>query len=168
MRIKGITFEDFANYKLPAMFIISVSCDWKCCKESRIPDVCQNKNLTDGETINIGDDALYTIFITNDITKAVVIGGLEPMLQFDEVVSLIEYFRSHNTDCPFVIYTGYNESEIEDKVTRLSKFSNIIIKFGRFIPDRKTRFDPVLGVNLASDNQYAKQISPPAKGVVNI
>ena len=36
---------------------------------------------------------------------------------------------------------------------------NIIIKFGRFVPMQQPHFDPILGVNLASDNQYAKQIS---------
>ena len=38
-------------------------------------------------------------------------------------------------------------------------YSNIIIKFGRFIPNREPHFDEVLGVNLASNNQYAKRIS---------
>jgi hypothetical protein len=32
---------------------------------------------------------------------------------------------------------------------------NLIFKFGRFIPDRPHRFDEVLGVELASDNQFA-------------
>ena len=35
---------------------------------------------------------------------------------------------------------------------------NIIIKFGRFIPNRPSRYDEVLGVELASDNQFAKRI----------
>ena len=34
-------------------------------------------------------------------------------------------------------------------------WDNIIIKFGRFIPDQKSTFDSVLGVELASQNQYA-------------
>jgi len=32
---------------------------------------------------------------------------------------------------------------------------NIIIKFGRFIPDQKSHMDETLGVELASPNQYA-------------
>jgi hypothetical protein len=38
-------------------------------------------------------------------------------------------------------------------------FDNIIVKFGRFIPDDEKRFDEVLGVELASHNQYAEVIS---------
>ena len=41
----------------------------------------------------------------------------------------------------------------------LKKYSNIIIKFGRFIPNQKPHYDPVLGVELASDNQYGEKIS---------
>ena len=32
----------------------------------------------------------------------------------------------------------------------------VIIKWGRFIPDMPRRVDPILGVTLASDNQYAE------------
>ena len=38
-------------------------------------------------------------------------------------------------------------------------FRNIIVKFGRFIPDQESHYDEVLGVNLASNNQYAKKLS---------
>ena len=36
MKIKGIIDEDFINYKFPSMFLISSTCDWKCCKEAGI------------------------------------------------------------------------------------------------------------------------------------
>ena len=35
---------------------------------------------------------------------------------------------------------------------------SIIIKFGRFIPNKPSRFDELLGVELASDNQYAMRL----------
>jgi len=41
----------------------------------------------------------------------------------------------------------------------IEEFDNIIVKFGRFRPNQKPHFDEVLGVNLASDNQYAEKIS---------
>jgi hypothetical protein len=41
----------------------------------------------------------------------------------------------------------------------LCQFSNIIIKFGRFRPGQEPHYDEVLGVKLASDNQYAKRVS---------
>jgi hypothetical protein len=37
-------------------------------------------------------------------------------------------------------------------------FDNIVIKFGRYRPGQQKHFDEVLGVELASDNQYAKRI----------
>ena len=50
-------------------------------------------------------------------------------------------------------------NEILNKVTVLKRFPNIIIKFGRYIPNQQPHYDEVLGVNLASDNQYAERIS---------
>ena len=51
-----------------------------------------------------------------------------------------------------IIYTGYTEEEISDKIKALSQLHNIIVKFGRFIPDSPHIFDTVLGVELASNN----------------
>jgi len=55
-----------------------------------------------------------------------------------------------------VLYTGYNEDEICDKIHLLSQYRNIIVKFGRFIPNQEKHYDEILGVELASPNQYAK------------
>ena len=33
----------------------------------------------------------------------------------------------------------------------------LVIKYGRYVPDQQPHFDEVLGVNLASDNQYARR-----------
>lgn len=160
MRVKAIVAEDFINYKLPSMFVSSCFCDWKCCTEIGIDiGVCQNAPLSKSETKNIDNQTIYEKFITNPITKAVVIGGLEPFLQFEEVINLIKLFRNQGENCPFVIYTGYYPPEIENKLQRLKHYNNIIVKFGRYIPNRPSRFDLILGVTLASDNQYAEVIS---------
>jgi hypothetical protein len=37
-------------------------------------------------------------------------------------------------------------------------YKNIIIKYGRYIPNQTPHYDEVLGVYLASDNQYAVRI----------
>ena len=37
------------------------------------------------------------------------------------------------------------------------KSYGIIVKFGRFRPNQEPHYDEVLGVNLISDNQYAKE-----------
>ena len=160
MKLKGVTAEDFTNYKLPSLFIASAYCDWKCCKENGLEEgTCQNRPLASTETLDVPTQTIYNLYATNDITQAIVIGGLEPMLQFDEVLSLIKLFRDNQVACPFVIYTGYNESEIQNEITKLKQYNNIIIKFGRYIPTRPSRYDPILGVTLASDNQYAVQLS---------
>ena len=41
----------------------------------------------------------------------------------------------------------------------LKKYKNIIIKFGRYIPNRPKKYDNILGIDLVSDNQYAEVIS---------
>lgn len=138
------------------MFIASAMCDWKCCNDAGGIEVCQNTQLAQQPDIEIDDYAIFKKFITNDITKAVVIGGLEPMLQFDEINSLIKLFRANNCDCTFVIYTGYYKQEVVEQVRTLSQHKNIIVKFGRYIPERPNKFDAVLGINLASDNQFAE------------
>ena len=58
-----------------------------------------------------------------------------------------------------VIYTGYNREEIDGELRMLMSLPNIIVKFGRYVPDQEPHMDEVLGVKLASDNQYAVQIS---------
>lgn len=159
MRVKDIIAEDFLNYKHPAMFIASMKCDWKCCRECGVENVCQNRELANSPTITVSDVAIYNLYRHSDITKAVVIGGLEPILQIDEVISLIQTFRSRGEVCPFVIYTGYEPEEIPQELEKLRQFYNIIVKFGRYLPNKNTRFDDVLGITLASENQFAMELN---------
>lgn len=160
MRVKAIVPEDFINYKLPSMFIATCFCDYKCCTELGLDiGMCQNAPLAQMEDKDIDDQIIYEQFINNPITKAVVVGGLEPMIQINEVIDLIKLFRNQGEDCPFVIYTGYYPNEIPEQLERLKQYKNIIIKFGRYIPNSQSKYDEVLGVTLASDNQYAEIIS---------
>ena len=107
MRIKGITDEDFINYKLPCMFIAASSCTFKCEKESEV-HCCQNSDLAKQKAINIDDITIIKRYLKNPITKAIVVAGLEPFDQFDEVAEFIVKLR-HQYHCndPVVIYTGY-------------------------------------------------------------
>ena len=160
MRVKAIVEEDFINYKLPSMFISTCFCDYKCCTELGLDiGVCQNAPLAQSDNIDIPDQTIYEHFVNNLITNAIVVGGMEPMIQISEVIDLINLFRSQNEDCPFVIYTGYYPNEIFEQLERLKQYKNIIIKFGRYIPNRQPIYDEVLGVTLASSNQYAEVIS---------
>lgn len=159
MVIKGITDEDFVNYKLPSMYICTSICSFKCDKESGV-SCCQNSPLARQQSISVSDEVIIERYISNPITKAIVFAGLEPFDQFKEILTFITKLRQQY-DChdPVVIYTGYNRNEIEDAVTALSVFEDIIIKFGRFRPGYKPHYDEVLGVGLASNNQYAVRIS---------
>ena len=154
MLVKNIVEEDFVNYKLPSMFIATCFCDWKCCREQNLDiSVCQNSDISKQANYNISNKDIFNRYISNPITKAVVIGGLEPMMQFEEIYDLIKCFRDNNCKDMFVIYTGYNENEILNQIDRLKKFENIILKIGRYRPNNKLHYDDILGINLVSDNQ---------------
>lgn len=159
MLLKGLTDEDFVNYKAPSMFISTALCTFKCEKESGVR-CCQNSDLAKQKAKKIDDDLVIERYLQNPITKAIVFGGLEPFEQFEEMFNFIYKLRTeYHCDDTVVIYTGYNKDEIAGQVDYLKMFKNIIIKFGRFVPNQETRYDDVLGVNLASPNQYAERIS---------
>lgn len=156
MLIKGLVDEDLINYHKPSMFVIFPSCNWKCDKEAGC-QVCQNGKLANFPSFDYNISQLIARYITNPITKALVLGGLEP-LDSDELLHLITLFREQSND-DIVIYTGYTEEEIQKQIKQLKSFKNIIIKFGRFIPNQEKHYDEILGVELASPNQYARRIS---------
>lgn len=58
-----------------------------------------------------------------------------------------------------VIYTGYTMDELSSYIPILQQYPNIIIKFGRYVPNSIPIYDDILGVTLASNNQYAVKIS---------
>jgi len=161
MRVKTIVEEDFTNYKKPAMFIGTISCGGKCCREAGIPlSVCQNDGWRSRAPIEVNDFELCARYIRNNITNAIVIGGLEPFEQFDEVETFIYALRIiYGCQDDVVIYTGYYPQEIEKQIKALSVYRHIIIKFGRYIPNSRPVYDKVLGVTLASGNQFAERIS---------
>lgn len=148
MKIKDVVVEDFCNYRLPSMFIVTSKCKIKC-------EGCQNKYLLNLKTFEVSNEVLYDIYSKSDITKAIVIGGLEPFEQMDEVLSLISYFRSQGCMDTFVIYTGYEEDEIsKSTIDTLKSYGNIFLKMGRYDSTRPQYYNDQLGITLASDNQY--------------
>ena len=158
MKISSIKIEDFVNYKKPSMFIGMGTCTWKCCKESNIPiTVCQNHELINN-TKDVDVTSIIESYKNNSITEALVIGGLEPFDTFSDLLTLVDSFRQSCSD-DIVIYTGYYENEIQSQIDELSKYKNIVVKFGRYIPNVDGRYDELLGVKLISSNQYARRIS---------
>ena len=157
MLIKSIIDEDFINYKKASMYIAFPHCSFKCEKECGIK-CCQNSPLALAKNIDVSFESLVERYLENPIAHAIVLAGLEPLDSFDDVLELVKLFRE-KTDDDIVIYTGYNENEVLKYIYILSDYKNIIMKFGRYKPNDTSRFDEVLGVKLASSNQYAKKIS---------
>lgn len=156
MKIKGLVDEDFANYKLASMFVIFPSCTFKCEKECG-KNCCQNSSIAKLADIEIEAYEIVSRYIKNPITKALVCGGLEPFDSFDDLFELVCEFRKFMHD-DVVIYTGYEKDEIKWQLKKLIPFGNIIVKYGRFIPDREGTDSILLGVHLASENQYAERL----------
>lgn len=158
VKLKGVEDDNFVNYKYPVMFLATTSCTFKCDKECG-KNYCINSSLVNQPNIKVGTDYLIKRYIDNPITKAIVIGGLEPFDTFDDLLNIVHDFREAGVHDDIVIYTGYYLEEIEDKIKQLMDYDNIIVKYGRYKHDQPERYDEVLGVKLASNNQYAEKIS---------
>lgn len=161
MIIKTIVDEDFVQYKKPCMYIGTATCGGKCCTDAGIPfSVCVNDEWRESATINAADSMIIERYLSNSLTSSICFAGLEPFEQFDEMMHFISTLREqYKCDDTVVIYTGYYKEEIQDEIESLKQFKNIVVKFGRFIPNQTNHYDDVLGVYLASDNQYAEIIS---------
>lgn len=153
MILSGILFEDFVNYKKTSMTLMFPYCSFKCGK-----NVCQNESLSNTLKFQVNEEDIISRYLDNPITKAIVMQGLEPFDSWEDLWNFIGKFREKSDD-DIVIYTGYNKAEIEHKIECLAlAYNNIVVKFGRFIPGMNPHFDEVLGVNLASNNQYTERI----------
>ena len=159
MLIKNLIETDFVNYKKPSMFIIMPHCSFKCDKENGCL-MCQNSSLVHEPTHDVNTELLVRRYLNNPITKAVVFGGLEPFDTVEEMSEFIDILRAdYGRNDDIVIYTGYTEEELADNQYHnwIISRPNIVIKYGRFRPNQTPHYDEVLGVNLVSDNQYARR-----------
>lgn len=168
MLIKGIMDECFSDYKKPSMYIAMPHCSFKCDKECGRA-ICQNSKLAHQPSLHTTAREIVERYLANPITKAIVISGLEPFDSPDDLCNLVSTLRDiKKCNDDIVIYTGYTEEELSlDDTGRmenatynwLKHYPNIYIKFGRFVPDQEPHYDEVLGVKLASSNQYGKKVS---------
>ena len=157
MTVKQILDEDIVDYKKTSMLIAFPSCTFKCEKECG-RHLCHNTPLLGTPSVDIPVSIVISRYMNNPITSAVVCAGLEPFDSWSDLKEFVSNFRLRCDD-DIVIYTGYREEEIVDQIMWLRFFKNIVVKFGRFVPDNSPHYDDVLGVTLASDNQYGKRIS---------
>ena len=160
IKLKGIIFEDFVNYKKPCMTLMFPYCDFKCDKECG-EQLCQNRELAAAPLQTVHVNGLLRLYKENPITEAIVLQGLEPLDSLVDVYTVAANLKDFNIQDDFIIYTGYNKSEISiQTINSLASMipGHFIIKWGRFVPHQESHFDPILGVKLASDNQYAEII----------
>lgn len=165
MIVKEIRDEDFTSYKKPSMVIGFPSCTFKCERDCG-QKMCQNSALITAPDIHINTYDIVNRYLMNPITKAIIMAGLEPFDSWSDLKTLIGRFREKTND-DIVIYTGYEYDELnwgnpfdtENKIQWLWQYPNIIVKFGRYRPNEAPHYDEVLGIMLASDNQYAEVIS---------
>lgn len=161
MVLKGIIDEDFIQYKKASMVVIFPCCTFKCDIDCGEP-VCQNGILASSPSVLCDADSIVKRYLKNPITKAMVASGLEPLDDKDQLFALIKEFRKRSED-DFVLYTGYmeNEKEFVEFCDFIKKngYRNIIAKVGRFRPNQPHRYDSILNVELASNNQYGVVVS---------
>lgn len=169
MNIIFLIETDVVNFWRTSMCIGMPYCDGKCWKDLNARggnydwSLCHNGGLLKERKIEIPVNELAKKYVNNPLSHAVVFAGMEPLISMNEVVAFIAYLRGAcRCDDPVIIYTGYNEDEEPyikfHNLLETAEVNNVIVKFGRYVPDQKSHLDPVLKVMLASDNQYAKQI----------
>ena len=156
MHLKGIIDYDTVNYKEPVLTMEMPRCDFKCdvlngCK------VCQNSQLAAEPDIDVSFEDIWQLYCANPLTKGFCFQGLEPFNSLTDIYNFVDFIRA-GMDCNdvIIIYTGYNRNECAEIVDFLHNYPNIIIKWGRFIMNDQPHYDGILGVNLASSNQYAE------------
>ena len=71
MFVKGIIYQDFVNYKKPAMVIEMPKCDFKCDKECG-SQVCQNSDLARQLDIKVDAIKIVKQYVSNPITEAII------------------------------------------------------------------------------------------------
>ena len=88
---------------------------------------------------------------------------------FTDMINFICLLRiDYRCQDNIVIYSGYTKEELLDMsnpehgyiqpIMDISKYykGDIIIKYGRYLDNNTSHLDPILGVKLASSNQYAE------------
>lgn len=80
MKLKFLNDVDYINYKKPSMFIGFPKCSFKCGRA-----ICQNAALANEPDIEVSVDEIIDRYLNNPLTEALVIGGLEPFDNWEEL-----------------------------------------------------------------------------------
>ena len=157
MKLKGIIDCDFTNYKEPVLTLEFPTCSFKCDKLNGC-QVCQNSALVAEPNFLVPFEKIWELYQNNPLTKGFCCQGLEPLDSFCALLDFIQFIRNKTNDV-IIIYTGYDKFEQPLFLKAIKPYTNIIIKWGRYILGDEPHYDDVLGVKLASNNQYAEVIS---------
>lgn len=161
IELKGIIWEDMVNYKKICTTLMFPKCSFKCDKENNI-QLCQNRGLAATPSQWHDIDDIMDTYVHTLLSEAIVLQGLEPLDSPIDVYTVAAALQRWKIDDDLIIYTGYNphEDEVDNIVDSIAFLipGHLIIKWGRYIPNQEKHYDPVLGVYLASDNQYAEVI----------
>ena len=149
---------DLVNYKDPTFMIASgISCTFKCERECG-ERVCQTHPRLKEEVINYTISNAIWRYDRQSLSTSITFQGLEPLDNIIQLIWFLVEFRKNHND-KVIIWTGYTEDECEPFINLLKELniSNIIIKFGRYVPNKESHFDELLGVILSNPEQYSKE-----------
>lgn len=110
---------------------------------------CQNKSTWDfnkGKEISI--DELVSELKQRVFNKKITISGGEPLVQKDELVSLINMLSDEGFD--IALYTGHQKNEVPEEIIEKVKY----LKTGKYIQELKTTIEPFVG----SNNQIFEEV----------
>lgn len=148
----------FNDYRKTGLLVAFPRCTFKCCHEQGLPtSVCQNHGLCAEKLVDISPDAIVERYDAN-IHHALICGGLEPIDDIGDLLTLIHTFRKKYKD-DIVIFTGYNLDEIPNGILAvLRSYGDVYLKFGRYVAGDEPKYDEVLGITLISSNQYGVKL----------
>ena len=113
------------------------------CRADAASHICTQNYLTIPVTVGVTPANMYidNVKIT-DVSASIGKNSLDVILNYN------------------VTYNGQTPTcKPAKSLVYVKNANNIIIKFGRFIPNQQSHYDAVLGIKLASSNQYAERIS---------
>ncbi len=162
MKLRAIIDSDCNHYKDFTMVLFAPYCTWKCCTECGIPESsCANHCFQQQDVKEYPNEAIINRYISNPLHGGLCIAGAEP-LDSNDLRGFLKEFRAAVPDV-IIIYTGYTADEpiVVEFIDWLTKndINDVILKVGRYIPDGTKHIDPILGVPLASENQYAIKVN---------